>query len=268
MTDVSRRFVFHGAASALSGRVYRPRTIAGVVSSPAASALTVAGGLSRSEVAKRLRVAPWLTIDRAMTEAEGRFDDARQAIEMSHHRVAQDTLTTSTRVSAVIEGFDLRLDPNRLTASLLRATLQGTNPTDKTGTPVHLGRDTDVKGLQIDGHALTVVIDRDRFEKADTFEKIAATEPSIRKRPRRGAAAAVMLTTIVRELKWTKNPHPKARIDGNVVEVPDFGRIILGEMLVTAEARRLTLLRLELGSPTGILIGFNDVQTDGSWYPP
>ncbi len=268
MTDVARRFVFHGAASALSGRVYRPRAIAGVVPSPAASALTVAGGLSRAEVGKRLRVAPWLTIGRTVTEADGRFDDLKQAIEMSWHRVAQDALTTSTRVSAVIEELDLRLDPNRLTASLLRATLLGSNPTDKQGTPVRLGRDTDVKGLQIDGHPLTVVIDRDRFEKADTFEKLAATEPTVRTRRRRGAAAAVMLTTIVSELKWARKPHPQARINGNVIEVPEFGRIILGEMLVTADARRLTLLRLELGSPTGILIGFNDVHTDGSWYPP
>ena len=266
MANVSRRFVFHGAASALSGRVYRPRPLAGVVESPAASALTVAGGLSRAGVSKRLRVAPWLTIGGAATTAEGGFDDLKQAIEMTWHRVDEGALTTSTRVSAVITDLDLKLDPNRLTASTLRATLQGTSPKDQSGTPIRIGRDTDVKGLQIDGYPLTVVIDRNRFETADTFEKIVAGEPSPAARRRR--AGAVVLTTIVRELKWTKKPHPTATITGNVVDVPEFGRMFLGEMVVTADARRLTLLRLELGSPTGIRIGFNDVHTDGSWYPP
>jgi hypothetical protein len=266
MTDASRRFVFHGAASALSGRVYRPRAVAGVIASPASSALTVAGGLSRSEVKKRLRVASWLTIGGATTVAEGGFDDLKQAIEMSWHRVDEDALTTSTRVSAAIKDLDLRLKPNRVTASLLRATLLGTSPRDRSGTPVRLGRDTDVKGLQIDGYPLTVVINRDRFEAADTLEKIAGGEQSVSART--GSSAPVILTTIVAQLKWTRKPHPTARIDGNTVDVPDFGRLFFGELLVTAEARRLTLLRMRLGSPTGISIGIGDVHTDGSWYPP
>jgi hypothetical protein len=266
MTDVSRRFVFHGAASALSGRVYRPRTLAGVIASPASSALTVAGGLSRADVTKRLRIAPWLTIGGASTIAEGGFDDLKQAIEMSWHRVSEDALATSTRVSATVKDFDLTLKPNRLTASLLRATLQGSHPTDKTGTPIRLGRDTDVKNLQIDGYPLTVVIDRERFEGADTFEKIARGERA--DAVRAGASGSIVLTSIVRELKWTKKPHPTATIDGNAVTVPDFGVLFFGELLATADARRLTLLRLRLGSPTGISIGINDVHTDGSWYPP
>jgi len=264
MTDVSRRFVFHGAASALSGRVYRPRPIAGVIASPAASALTVAGGLSRADVTKRLRIAPWLTIGGASTVAEGGFDDLKQAVEMSWHRVKEDTLATSTKVSATITDFDLTLDPNRLTATLLRAALEGSHPTDKSGTPVRLGRATDVKGLQIDGYPLTVVIDRERFEAADTFDKLVAGEP----RSARGASSSIILTSIIRELKWTKKAHPTATITGNVVDVPEFGRLFFGELLATAEARRLTLLRLELGSPTGIGLGLNDVHTDGSWYPP
>ncbi len=266
MTDVSRRFVFHGAASALSGRVYRPRTVAGVIASPASSAITVAGGLSRSDVTKRTRIAPWLTIGGASTVAEGGFDDLKQAIEMTWHRVAEDTLATTTRVSATIKDFDLTLKPNRVTASLLRATLQGSHPTDNTGTPIRLGRDTDVKNLQIDGYPLTVVIDRERFGGADTFQQIARGERA--DAVRSGASGPVVLTTIVRQLKWAKKPHPTATIDGNAVTVPDFGVLFFGELLATADARRLTLLRLRLGSPTGISIGINDVHTDGSWYPP
>ncbi|MEO8482232.1 MAG: hypothetical protein ABI634_08490 [Acidobacteriota bacterium] len=266
MTDVSRRFVFHGAASALSGRVYRPRELAGVIACPAASALTVAGGLSRAEVSKRLRVAPWLTIGGALTEAEGRFDDLKQAIEMSWHRVPEDALTSSTRVTAVVKDLDVTLKPNRLTATLLSAALESSSPRDKSGTPIRLGRKTDVKGLAIDGYPLTVVIDRDRFEAADTLEKLAAGERGAAVST--GASGPIMLTTIVREVKWAKKPHPDATIDKNVVEVKDFGRIFLGELLATGDSRRLTIMRLQLGSPFGISVGVGDVHTDGSWYPP
>jgi hypothetical protein len=266
MTDESRRFVFHGAASVLSGRVYRPRAVAGVVASPAASALTVAGGLSQAQVTKRTRIAPWLTIGGASTMAEGGFDNLKQAVEMTWHRVSEDALATSTRVSATIKDFALSLDGHAIVASLLRATLLGSHPTDALGTPIRLGRDTDVKGLTIDGFPVTVVFDRERFEAADTFDKLVSGERS--GTARKGASGQVCLSTIVRELKWTKKPHPTATITGNVIDVPDFGQLFFGELLATAEARRLTLVRLRLGSPTALSIGINDVHTDGSWYPP
>ena len=109
------------------------------------------------------------------------------------------------------------------------------------------------------------MIDRDRFEAADTLEKLAAGE---RNAVSTGASGPIMLTTIVREVKWTKKPHPTATIDKNLIEVPDFGRIFLGELLATGDSRRLTIMRLQLGSPFGISVGVGDVHTDGSWYPP
>lgn len=264
MTDASRRFVFHGAASALSGRAYRPRAIAGVIASPAASALTVAGGLSRADVTRRTRLAPWLAIGAASTIAEGGFDDLKQAIEMTWHRVNEDALATSTRVSALVRDLDITLKPNRVTASLLRASLLASHPIDASGTPVRVGRDTDVKNFQIDGYPLTIALDRERFESADTLDKLRRSEPG----GGRAASGSVLMTTIVKSLAWAKKPHPTATIDGHVVTVPDFGRLFFGELVATAEARRLTLLRIRTGSPFGISIGVNDVHTDGSWYPP
>ena len=54
-------------------------------------------------------------------------------------------------------------------------------------------------------------------------------------------------------------------IDENSVIVPDFGTIYFGEILVNASARRLTMVRLNLGSPTGGSGAYVEVDTNGSW---
>jgi hypothetical protein len=259
MTDANRRFVFHGAAAALSGHVYRPRAIAGVIETPAASALPVTGGYSQA-VAKRRRLAPWLTIGGASTVAEGGFDDRKLAIEMSFKRLAADAVPTTTRVAAAIAGLDLRLDGHRVTATALRASLVASSPKSG-GPPIRVAKETDIKGFEIDGCPLRFVINRARFEECDTYEKLARAVGS----PTSGGP---ILTSVVAEIAWAKKPHPTAKIEGHSVYVPDFGRLHFGEMLASTEARRLTLLRLALGSPTGADISAVEVQADGSWYPP
>ena len=71
--------------------------------------------------------------------------------------------------------------------------------------------------------------------------------------------------TVVRSIKWTGNPYPGATIDQHVVTVPDFGKIFFGEILITDLSRRLTMLRLELGSPIGGSLCCAEVETNGSW---
>jgi hypothetical protein len=46
-----------------------------------------------------------------------------------------------------------------------------------------------------------------------------------------------------------KNEPGVFEVRGNVVYVPDFGRIHLGELVITSYERRLTMMRADLGSP-------------------
>jgi hypothetical protein len=78
---------------------------------------------------------------------------------------------------------------------------------------------------------------------------------------------AGIYATIVKSVRWDGEPYPGAQIDNHVVTVPDFGRIFFGEILITAAARRLTMLRLELGSPHGGDVAFAEVDTNGTWSP-
>jgi hypothetical protein len=73
--------------------------------------------------------------------------------------------------------------------------------------------------------------------------------------------------TIVKSIKWADaaNPHPNARIDHHLVIVPGFGTIFVGELLITEDSRRLTLLRLELGSDLGGDVACAAVESNGIW---
>jgi hypothetical protein len=46
-----------------------------------------------------------------------------------------------------------------------------------------------------------------------------------------------------------KNEPGVFEVRGNVVYVPDFGRIHLGEMVITPHERRLKMIHANLGSP-------------------
>jgi hypothetical protein len=51
-------------------------------------------------------------------------------------------------------------------------------------------------------------------------------------------------------VKLVKHDQPNVlKTYGNVIVVPQFGKIFLGEVILKKGTRQLTMLRLELGSP-------------------
>ena len=73
--------------------------------------------------------------------------------------------------------------------------------------------------------------------------------------------------TLVRKIEWDGKPAAGSVIDHHSVVVPEFGRVFFGEIIIAPYARRVTLLRLELGSDSGGSGGGPDVDTNGSWIP-
>jgi hypothetical protein len=55
------------------------------------------------------------------------------------------------------------------------------------------------------------------------------------------------------------------KIQGNVLTFEGFGSIYFGELLVNENNRRLTLLRLEMGSDVRASMAFAEVSSNGSW---
>ena len=52
-----------------------------------------------------------------------------------------------------------------------------------------------------------------------------------------------------------------------MVVLPGFGRVFFGELLIAQYSRRLTMVRMALGSDAGGSASAGDVETNGSWSP-
>lgn len=284
----TRRFVFRGNASAASGRIHRPTDV--LIDVNGASSLTVAGGISRSEIGGQTfgpTFGPYLRFVRAATLAEGAFDDQKGAIALTERRMDQDALATTTRVSAEVDGLAVGSKPE-LTISRLRAALVSQSGRGLDEPPFTLPDDVSIDGVAIDGHALIVEIDFDAFRECTTHGRMlkaagdrgfveqhggsffltqAAAAPTAPREAGLRASSGTVFATIVKTIRWAGVPYPGATIDHHSVIVPDFGTIFFGEILISGFSRRLTMLRLDLGSPVGGFVACADVETNGIWAP-
>lgn len=275
--QLRRRFVFRGNAAAFGGRFVRPDDV--FLEMPGASALPVVGGRSVSTFTGPAdRFKGYLSFESASTFAEGKFDDVKKAIALTHGKVLEDTLVTSTRVRAEIKGLTVGTE-KRLTVGRMVAELRSTSPRRPVDEPTIRVGEVAIEGLAIDGYRLRVTFGCDPFIEHDTYAKLlrmvtkasfakqygaqffAGRGGSIKKRKRIHA-------TLATRLEWEGEKNPRAEIvSNNLIVVKDFGKIFIGEILISAGERRLTGMRLELGSDGGGQAGGPDVDTNGSFSP-
>ncbi len=280
--EPKRRFIFRGNAAAYGGRIYRPTDI--IIEAKGASSLPVAGGRSSSRLAPA-RFGDAMRVGRASTLAEGFFDDVKQAVEFTHHRIPEDALTTSTTVSAELDGLAVGVKP-RLTIDHMQATMRGRSPGGSREPGLAPDRVV-IDGVAIGGHKLVVELETEVFRRYDTRSKLvaAADDPKFVRAygalmfmsaaekdrttgvPRLIESFGTIHATIVKSLRWAGKPYPGATIDGHTVRVPELGLIFFGELLITGTSRRLTLARFELGSPMGGSASAVDVDANGGWSP-
>jgi hypothetical protein len=279
-----RRFIFHAHAAAFGGQIIRPRNI--VLEAPGASALPVSGGRSVARI-PRTSFDEFFSVDSARTFAEGLFDDAKQFEAFTNHQLLEQSLTASTVVRAEVLGLAVGRTP-RLTIKRLSAELQAKSPNGSGQPAVRVGKDVAIEGVVIDGHRLVVELYTAPFQRFDTYAKlqVAADDPAFVKESGDAlfmtttvdgqappAAAGRLLqsspgtvyATIVRSIRWDGDPFPGSEINRNVVKIPGLGVLYFGELLIEEYSRRLTMLRLALGSEAGGVVACADVQDNGGW---
>ena len=284
--ELRQRFVFHGHAAAFGGHLIRPKDI--VLESHGASALPVSGGRSVARLT-RTSFDGFFEIESASTIAEGTFNDPAQFLERTHQRVAERTLTAVTTVNAEVTGLGVGRQP-RMSVGRLRAALTARSPLGSGEPSIRVDRSVAVENVTVDGRALVVELDVDPFERFDTRSKLlaAADEPAFVQRsgallymktpldghsppPPAGRVvqtpAGYVFGTIVKSIRWSGDPFPGSTIDHNMVYIPGLGRFFFGELIVASDSRRLTMLRMELGSDTGGSASAADVQDNGMWSP-
>jgi hypothetical protein len=283
---IPRRYVFRGNASAFGGYLYRPDYV--VFEVPGASSLTVSGGRSTATIpGQRWKFA---SFERAATFAEGVFDELQNAPQSQ--RVAtwtphEEELHPRTTTWAELGGLVIEDDTTRVVVEFARAHMVSTSPSVSRDTSIHLDESTTIEGVSVGGRPLVIELDRRPFQDHTTRSRLIAAldderyakeygaqffldaplENEGKPRRRRLATCDLTYATIVRNIHWGADAYPGATIAGNMIDVPDFGRIYFGEVLISEEERRLTMVRFDLGSPSAGRASGSGVQTNGSWYP-
>lgn len=281
--DNRRRFIFRASAAAFGGHIIRPKDI--VLEAPGASALPVTGGRSVATI-PRTRFDDYFSIESAKTFTEGLFEDRKQFLDFTNHQIEQDALVAATQAIAEVNTMIVGRQP-RLTIKHLRGELRARSPLGSSLPAVRVG-DLAVDGVDIDGHRLIVDLNPVPFQRFDTYAKllVAADDPAFVKdsgdslymrTARKGETApppagrlivdsyGTIYATVVRSIRWDGAPFPGAEIERNYVSIPDFGRIFFGELLINTDYRRLTMVRMALGSDSGGSASGSDVQDNGGW---
>src|SRR5262249_9484806 len=153
--------------------------------------------------------------------------DVKQEIELTFHRVPEDSLTTTTRVSADVTGLTIG-DKPKLTVKGLHASFTAKSPGASGEPSIALGSDTAVDGAAIEHlgvtYGLTVELAVATFQQYDTQSRLltAADDPQFVKewgdclfmKQAVGSAAApptgrlqagssTIYATIVKTIRWT-----------------------------------------------------------------
>jgi len=74
----------------------------------------------------------------------------------------------------------------------------------------------------------------------------------------------IVLCSLVKDIK---TPCPELRVYGNVIVVPQFGKIYLGEVILKKYEREVTMLRLDLGCPTALVVSGPGGGGGGAGFP-
>ena len=261
-----RRFIYRGNAVAAAGHL---RSVAGehVRLDPrkptihGESSLPVIGGVSQSQVAKpRLLFDGNIEYGRCGTFASGTGTDAYTVTIVA-------ASVDSVRVTASPTAEDGLHDVSTVSfrADLLSVGLRTTYPVN--GEPrFQLLRRPDTTGMSIvrkfgrgrrEEIKLRLEYDDDLLarETYSEFQRYPDQERRIT-----GSSSGYLRTSIVRAIY-----RGDERIEGNVLREPGLGTIYFGEMLINDHNRRLTLVRIEIGSDPKGDFSAAAVDPNGIW---
>jgi hypothetical protein len=275
---------YHANASAWGGRLDFPIDVTLPVLAP--TSLPSVGGYLQAQH-DGFRVDGMISIERAYTEVSG----ARNPEDGSFH----------TRVIAAIEGVNIA---NVLFADRIAMQLTTNHPPDAYYPTVSFDG-TDFLGLRANKCELTPELDLSAFKTDGYPDQSWLYNPRLREFARNqsreladGAASVAgknipffnrlfnrhsgdgsnsdqaiadrgnIICTVVKKIQIA-GICTDTTVVGNTLHVPDFGRIILGELIVDGNSFNLTMLRLDMGSgatgkSSGPQGGANGTNTGGT----
>lgn len=257
MTQTTRKenYFFDGHGHAFSGRITSP--FDHIIEVQAGASLPVIGGFGVSR-AHDFRFQEIASLKSAHTLVSGSWDEKNGVHE--------------TLVAATVEGLNI-LDVVTVDRLVARTTVNWKAGEAESRIAL-IGSQFD--DLRVAGTKIDVELNVDLLSRLETFTALTnefASNQNFRKiseDPLQSGQSqqapeekGVFLCSLVKEIK-TVPPGVERR--GNVLIVPHFGRIYLGEIVAQRGRRSLTMLRIELGCPvTGTTAAAGTVGGGPHW---
>ena len=281
MKASEKRFFFHANAVGIAAHVRRPED--SFLPAVASTCLPVTGGVGKAE-AGGANFGDLLSYRSVSTTVFGDFVDKRAAVLFTHGNHGQNNLATETTAEARVTGLSMSNGNRLLEIEALEAKMSASS--DRRRVAQFHTLSAEFQHVRIDGVGLKVSTHCDVFTEHSTKQKLAqafakheefrsrysayffSQKPAGSHRRRIPESGGIIFGTVVTSLDWEGNAPKGAAITGNSVKIDGFGSIYFGEILIEEGFRRLTLLRFQLGSPTGGSGSAAEVQTNGSSWPP
>jgi hypothetical protein len=294
-SNIEKRFIFHGNAVAFAAHVRRPEDF--MIPAVASSCLPVTGGLAEG------RSGPQnfkeISFQSAYTRAHGDYADVKRAVDFTHGNFGQNTLATNTFVESRLDGLKVEIPQlagsvpavRSFSVASLHARLESSS--DRRNPTSFRSLEATIDGVEVDGHRLKVFTEdaARKFSEYDTYAKLVdAYEKDSAFRQQYGkclyptgqektgfslwrkrdvpGGSGVIVGTVVTGLQWEEQEARDTVIAGNRLTITGVGTIFFGEIVFEENARRVTLLRFQLGSPDGADMSACEVQSNGQDWPP
>jgi hypothetical protein len=258
MQSRDKTFYYQASASPLGGQMEQP--FLRPIPSPASSALSAAGGFasSQSEAFNHENIV-------SFTAAHTRI---------SGHE-APDGSEFSTLVTTVVEGLNIL---EIVTAKRVVAQLAVAYP--KNGNPRRIATaGSQFDGLRVGGYDAHPKLNGNLLHSPVDLTNIQG----IGKRQSKAFQGSKWLTArygwtgsrqkdqvglTMCSLVTTLDPEIPFSTAGHVIDIPDFGRIFLGELLVSHGFAQLSMVRAELGCNVHASLTVSVAGTGGTMMPP
>jgi hypothetical protein len=254
---VQRTYIFNGHGHALSGRITHP--FDHQIEVQAGMSLPTTGGIGHARV-ENFRFREYVSFSTAYTYVAG-------------SKRGRDTYTTL--VTSVVENLNI-LDV--VTADRVVARLASHHSLDEKlnqEEPEITLLGSKIDNLKISGCPVQLVFEDDLFLRCNTFETLKkefdgsagfrkmAADPFVTTPPRVPVdPRGVFLCSLVKQMEIN---CPGVKVVGHAFEVPEFGRVYIGEVLAQYRKRTVTMLRFDLGCP--LVGGFVAAQSIGNGHP-
>jgi hypothetical protein len=236
-------FHYHGEGHAFSGRLTRP--IAQQIEVLAGASLPLSGGHGRAH-AENFQIDQLVSVKKAYSHVSG-----TQGEDKMHN----------SHTTVVLEGLNIL---EMVTADRVVARLTSEHdPKEREGHIIAVG--TKFENLLVAGCPVEVEFDHELFLKNKTYAALSKNVAALKKSGRMAEESnGVILCSLVKTLKID---CPGVTVQGHVITVEHFGKIFVGEVLAEPGFKRLSMMRLQLGSPHEGLLNTAEASINGEPWP-